>query len=577
MYCDPILWKNVRDSVLVKGMSIRKAACKFGIDRKTIAKVLLHKLPPPRKKRSIIRPVIGAHEATIKRMVKERSRNGYGFTPRTKDIFNHISKAETYCGSYSAVRDYVSLLKNGPEPSKMPAKAWDYLGDVLFTSGHEEAPRFLKTLSHGRQPILSETKVMRFVRKAMYYREKNFPPRYVPSSKDRAKEWLHSIAAGAISERDIALYVGDYENLGDLLQIVSSGNRIKRNRALTILGNKAGFSNRSIANVLKIDRKSCAKYIALHKAFGADGLLQSKPSANRKYDNPALKDAVFALIHEPPSNHDINRTTWRMEDFRDVLARSGHSACPAVLRRILKDAGYRWLKAKVVLTSQDPEYSTKLKSIQDILSNLTRNDVFFSIDEFGPFAVKMKGGRSLVGPSEVPIVPQWQKSKGCLILTAALELSSNQVTHFYSKKKNTTEMIKLMDILVKEYADRNRIFLSWDAASWHISKMLHSHIECHNNERHSNGLPQVITAPLPSGAQFLNVIESVFSGMARAIIHNSNYGSADDAKAAIDRYFSERNAKFMRNPKRAGKKIWGHERELPVFSESSNCKDPLYR
>lgn len=219
------------------------------------------------------------------------------------------------------------------------------------------------------------------------------------------------------------------------MQIVSSGNRIKRNRALTILGNKAGFSNRSIANVLKIDRKSCAKYIALHKAFGADGLLQSKPSANRKYDNPALKDAVFALIHEPPSNHDINRTTWRMEDFRDVLARSGHSACPAVLRRILKDAGYRWLKAKVVLTSQDPEYSTKLKSIQDILSNLTRNDVFFSIDEFGPFAVKMKGGRSLVGPSEVPIVPHWQKSKGCLILTAALELSSNQVTHFYSKKR----------------------------------------------------------------------------------------------------------------------------------------------
>ena len=54
MYCDPILWKNVRDSVLVKGMSIRKAACKFGIDRKTIAKVLLHKLPPPRKKKGLL-------------------------------------------------------------------------------------------------------------------------------------------------------------------------------------------------------------------------------------------------------------------------------------------------------------------------------------------------------------------------------------------------------------------------------------------------------------------------------------------------------------------------------------------
>jgi hypothetical protein len=47
----------------------------------------------------------------------------------------------------------------------------------------------------------------------------------------------------------------------------------------------------------------------------------------------------------------------------------------------------------------------------------------------------------------------------------------------------------------------------------------------------------VKTAPLPAGAQFLNVIESVFSGMAKGIIHNSDYPSAEAAKNAIDRYF----------------------------------------
>jgi hypothetical protein len=44
----------------------------------------------------------------------------------------------------------------------------------------------------------------------------------------------------------------------------------------------------------------------------------------------------------------------------------------------------------------------------------------------------------------------------------------------------------------------------------------------------------VDTAPLPARAQFLNVIESIFSGMARATIHNSNYQSVTEAKAAID-------------------------------------------
>jgi hypothetical protein len=84
-------------------------------------------------------------------------------------------------------------------------------------------------------------------------------------------------------------------------------------------------------------------------------------------------------------------------------------------------------------------------------------------------------------------------------------------------------------------------------------------------------------APLPAGAQFLNVIESVFSGMAKGIIHNSDYPSAESAKDAIDQYFKERNEFFVRCPKRAGHKIWGHERVPSEFSEANNCKDPLYR
>jgi hypothetical protein len=62
-------------------------------------------------------------------------------------------------------------------------------------------------------------------------------------------------------------------------------------------------------------------------------------------------------------------------------------------------------------------------------------------------------------------------------------------------------------------------------------------------------------APLLSCAQFLNMIESVFTGMARAIIHNSDYASVEAAKAAIDRYFAERNDHFHRQPRKAGGRI----------------------
>jgi hypothetical protein len=56
------------------------------------------------------------------------------------------------------------------------------------------------------------------------------------------------------------------------------------------------------------------------------------------------------------------------------------------IREIIKQAGYRFRKAKKVLTSNDPEYRTKLQQITGILRHLKPDEKFFSVDEFGPFA-----------------------------------------------------------------------------------------------------------------------------------------------------------------------------------------------
>ena len=140
-------------------------------------------------------------------------------------------------------------------------------------------------------------------------------------------------------------------------------------------------------------------------------------------------------------------------------------------------------------------------------------------------------------------------------------------------------MIKLLEILLEEYIDEERIFFSWDAASWHASKALYEKAEEVNSPdyRKKNKTPIVELAPLPASAQFLNVIESVFSGMARAIIHGSDYQSVEEYKTAIDRYFRERNQYFQEHPKRAGNKLWGDEIVKVKFSESNNCKDPRWR
>jgi hypothetical protein len=261
-----------------------------------------------------------------------------------------------------------------------------------------------------------------------------------------------------------------------------------------------------------------------------------------------------------------------------VMSKQGMLIGKNNLGKIIRNAGYRFCKAKKFLTSNDPDYKEKVEQITNILSNLRSDEKFFSVDEFGPFAVKMQGGRSYMKRGDVKIVPIIQKSKGTLIVTAALELSENQVVHFYSAHKNTSEMLKLLEILLVKYADQSCLYFSWDAASWHASKELYRRVDEINSSayRADRSCPCVRLAPLPSHAQFLNVIESVFSGMASAIIHNSDYQSVDQAMAAIDRYFAERNQDFRDKPRRAGGKIWGKELVAAKFSEANNCKNQRY-
>lgn len=332
-----------------------------------------------------------------------------------------------------------------------------------------------------------------------------------------------------------------------------------------------------------ISRSSYYNWYQRFLEFGLEGLKdrsrRPKSIRTHKVDNESCINAVFEVLHSPPIEFGINRTSWKMTDIKECLKKRGILLSKHTIRKIVKNAGYSWRKARIVLTSNDPNYRRKLNRIKKILGSLGTNERFFSIDEFGPFAIKTIGGRKLVAPSEYVSVPQFQHSKGSLILTAALELSKNQLTHFYSSNKNTGEMIRLIDKLLTSYGSCDCIYLSWDAASWHMSEKLKTKVKQVNSLPHRRNFrtPKVILVPLPASAQFLNVIESVFSGMAKAIIHNSNYSSVDEAKSVIDRYFEERNEYFRQHPKVAGNKIWGREINQPQFSETNNCKDRRFR
>lgn len=436
----------------------------------------------------------------------------------------------------------------------------------------------------GRQPSIST--LYRHARKqhSAYWRtvresaEANKKTDPVIANDDAAGRWMLAVLCGTqLPQKTTEEDKGAPINTECLFRYVRDGNFSQRRTALCILAHLRGIEKRLIINLVGISEDTYTRYLTLFAARDEKQLFTRTRKSSTDFVGRQSK--ILALLHQPPASHGVNRTSWNLETLRQVLAKDGIQLSKSTISKAIRQTGFKSRKARAKLTSNDPEYREKVSRITDILKSLRPNDRFFSVDEFGPFAIKARGGRSLVPDGVVKTIPQNQKSRGSLIVTGALELCTNQITYFYSRKKDTDEMIKLLGFLLEEYHDCERIYFSWDAASWHASVKLNKTVEEFNSAEYKNRNPgpRVELAPLPVGAQFLNVIESIFSGMARAIIHNSDYGSVMEAVIAIDRYFEERNAYFRENPKRAGNKIWGSERVVPQFSEANTCKDPKFR
>jgi transposase len=298
------------------------------------------------------------------------------------------------------------------------------------------------------------------------YKYSQFANRYSLWCKER-----HLTKAAPSSRLSIVVSPND---LPTLRKWKFSNNRQLWERAVAILAMSNGDNLASISRKIERSPRTIKKWCLMYTAEGFDRLAlpRTKAQSMKSLDGlKAKKDRLIKLIHESPRLHDINRASWSLKTLATVYERLyGASISKSSISEYFRAAGYKFKKAKTVLTSNDPEYHTKVGVITQILSDLKEDEAFFSIDEYGPFAIKRKGGLKRVGPGEDYVVPQYQKSKGWLILTAALELSRNQITHFYSLKKNTEEMIKMADLLRTRYRSCRTIYLSWDAASWHISK-----------------------------------------------------------------------------------------------------------
>src|SRR5712671_4695501 len=102
------LYGQVRRAVYVEGLSRREAARRFGIDPRTVAKMLAFSVPPGyRRSRPPARPKLDAFSGVIDRMLEEDKGRPAKQQHTSKRIFERVRDEYGYGGGITIVRDYV--------------------------------------------------------------------------------------------------------------------------------------------------------------------------------------------------------------------------------------------------------------------------------------------------------------------------------------------------------------------------------------------------------------------------------------------------------------------------------------
>ena len=106
------LYRRIRFACHREGMSQREAALKFGVNRRTVSKALLHSVPPgyrlakPRR-----RPKLGPFTGIIVQILEDDKTRPKKQHHTAKRIFERLQVEHGFDGGYTIVKDYIQEVR----------------------------------------------------------------------------------------------------------------------------------------------------------------------------------------------------------------------------------------------------------------------------------------------------------------------------------------------------------------------------------------------------------------------------------------------------------------------------------
>ena len=215
-----------------------------------------------------------------------------------------------------------------------------------------------------------------------------------------ASAWINQVLVAADPLMRIEREVPSVLDPDGFAEHLRRGSLRDRKKATAVLGRLRGIRLSTVARCLDLTPHSVIRYTKTFATGGVKALFHEKKS---KINDEPYRESIFALLHTPPSAYNINRTTWKMDDLHRVLAEKGQAELFRApnpshnqIRPASGGAAPRWCST----SATTPNTRSQVGGHKAHPFRVESRRGCFSIDEYGPFAVKMKGGKKRVAPEQ---------------------------------------------------------------------------------------------------------------------------------------------------------------------------------
>ena len=348
------------------------------------------------------------------------------------------------------------------------------------------------------------------------------------------------------------------EELDKLKRIAQSQTQPLREvqRAKILIYYHSGENITKIQQLVGLSRKAIYKWIDRALARGIETGTQDQ------YHSPKLpvitleaKAWVVNVACTKPKEFGYAAEIWThsklAEHTRKYAPAAGHDclkkAAKATIQRILKDQSLQPHKVKYYLEKRDPEFEKVMQEVLCVYKEVNLQNkmppdispdiITVSVDE-KPGVQAIKNIAPDLNPNLEKGYKQIQrdyeyKRLGTVSILAGLDLHTGKVIAQVHDRHRSREFIKFLKEIDQTYPQNCSIRLILDNHSAHISKETMAYLKTVPN--------RFIYVHTPKHGSWLNLVESLFSKMARTFLKYIRVESKVELKERILKWVSEVN------------------------------------